>query len=54
MSQVAEDVDTQKLASQTEGFSGSDLRELCRNAAIFRIREYLREEQQEGEFVDAR
>ena len=30
------------LASQTDGFSGSDLRELCRNAAMVPVREYMR------------
>ena len=31
----------EQLAAKTEGFCGSDLRELCRNAAIYRIREYV-------------
>ena len=30
------------LAEHTEGFSGSDLRELCRNAAMVPVREYVR------------
>ena len=30
------------LASHTEGHSGSDLRELCRNAAMVPVREYVR------------
>ncbi|KAJ2924127.1 hypothetical protein H1R20_g12973, partial [Candolleomyces eurysporus] len=30
------------LASQTDGCSGSDLRELCRNAAMVPVREYMR------------
>jgi SpoVK/Ycf46/Vps4 family AAA+-type ATPase len=30
------------LASQTTGFSGSDLRELCRNAAMVPVRECMR------------
>ncbi|TFK27678.1 ATPase [Coprinopsis marcescibilis] len=30
------------LAAQTEGLSGSDLRELCRNAAMVPVREYMR------------
>ena len=30
------------LAQHTEGFSGSDLRELCRNAAMVPVREYVR------------
>jgi SpoVK/Ycf46/Vps4 family AAA+-type ATPase len=32
----------QVLASQTTGFSGSDLRELCRNAAMVPVRECMR------------
>lgn len=32
----------QQLASQTSGFSGSDLRELCRNAAMVPVRECMR------------
>lgn len=30
------------LAEQTEGLSGSDLRELCRNAAMVPVREFMR------------
>ncbi|KAG6834734.1 hypothetical protein H0H93_007766, partial [Arthromyces matolae] len=30
------------LAAQAEGFSGSDLKEICRNAAMVPVREYLR------------
>ena len=32
-----------ELAHQTEGYSGSDLKELCRNAAMVPVREYLKE-----------
>ena len=32
----------QTLAAQTEGLSGSDLRELCRNAAMVPVREFMR------------
>lgn len=39
---VAENMDIAKLAKITEGFSGSDLQELCRNASIYRVRDYLR------------
>lgn len=38
---IADNVEIATLAKQTEGFSGSDLQELCRNASIYRIRDYL-------------
>jgi len=38
---VGTDVDYNRLAKLTDGYSGSDLRELCRNSAIYRIRDYL-------------
>lgn len=42
---VSDDTDVLKLARCTEGFSGSDLRELCRNASVYRVRDYMRNEQ---------
>ncbi|XP_043475435.1 outer mitochondrial transmembrane helix translocase [Leptopilina heterotoma] len=39
---IAEDLDILKLAKSTDGFSGSDLQELCRNASVYRVRDYLR------------
>ena len=39
----AEDVDFNRLSKLTNGFSGSDLRELCRNASVHRIREFMKE-----------
>ncbi len=47
--QVSDDVDLDVLAQQTEGFSGSDLRELCRNAAIYRVRDLVQEEQRQDD-----
>lgn len=38
---TAENVEIGTLAKHTEGFSGSDLQELCRNASIYRIRDYI-------------
>lgn len=40
---TADDVDLNRLAKLTANFSGSDLRELCRNASVYRLREYVRE-----------
>jgi SpoVK/Ycf46/Vps4 family AAA+-type ATPase len=39
---VSDNLDISKLARNTEGFSGSDLREMCRNASVYRIRDYIR------------
>ncbi|KAL3152348.1 hypothetical protein ABBQ32_001411 [Trebouxia sp. C0010 RCD-2024] len=39
---VAKDVSTAKLAEKTEGFSGSDLRQLCTAAAMCGIRELMK------------
>ncbi|KAI5637824.1 ATPase family associated with various cellular activities (AAA) domain-containing protein [Phthorimaea operculella] len=61
---VAPDIDYTRLATQTEGFSGSDLQELCRQAAVYRVRDLAREEiarqndvksknESDDEYVDA-
>ncbi|PPQ85160.1 hypothetical protein CVT25_004167 [Psilocybe cyanescens] len=39
---VAPNFSIQALAEQTEGLSGSDLRELCRNAAMVPVREFMK------------
>ncbi|XP_043276512.1 outer mitochondrial transmembrane helix translocase [Venturia canescens] len=36
------DINMERLAKMTEGFSSSDLHELCRNASVYRVRDYLR------------
>lgn len=41
---VEEDIDYDHVASLCEGYSGSDLMELCKKAAYFPIRELLDEE----------
>ncbi|KAL4719269.1 hypothetical protein ACJJTC_012388 [Scirpophaga incertulas] len=39
---VDSDIEYQRLAACTEGFSGSDLHELCRQAAVYRVRDVAR------------
>lgn len=41
---VSDDVDMEHISKLTDGFSGSDLRELCRIAALYRVRDYCKEE----------
>ncbi|XP_021922312.1 ATPase family AAA domain-containing protein 1-B-like isoform X2 [Zootermopsis nevadensis] len=41
---VAEDVDLNRMAKLTENFSGSDLREMCRTASVYRVRDYMKVE----------
>ena len=36
-------MDCNTLALLTDGLSGSDIKELCRTAAMFRVREYLQQ-----------
>ncbi|RKO88302.1 hypothetical protein BDK51DRAFT_44664 [Blyttiomyces helicus] len=39
---LAPDFDMSQLVSRTNGYSGSDLKELCRNAVMIPVRESLR------------
>lgn len=39
---VAKCVELNRISKLTQGFSGSDLRELCRHASVYRIRQYMR------------
>ncbi len=45
---VSDDVDLNRIAKLTNGFSGSDIRELCRNASVYRIRNFMRKENASG------
>ncbi|XP_067857478.1 outer mitochondrial transmembrane helix translocase-like isoform X2 [Heptranchias perlo] len=42
---LSSDVELKEIAEKTEGYSGSDLRELCREAALHRLRDFVRKEQ---------
>ncbi|XP_045451297.1 outer mitochondrial transmembrane helix translocase isoform X2 [Melitaea cinxia] len=59
---TASDIDYSRLGAATEGFSGSDLHELCRQAAVYRVRDLARAEMaktnkstsdSDDEYVDA-
>lgn len=39
---LSSDFSIDRLAAATEGCSGSDLKELCRNAAMVPVREFMR------------
>ena len=41
MEATNEDVDYIRLSKLTEGFSGSDLREVCRTASVYRMKELM-------------
>lgn len=46
--QLAPDFTIERLALRTDGLSGSDLRETCRNAAMVPVRELMREKGRHG------
>ena len=38
-----DDIDLKQLSKDTEGFSGSDLTELCRSASVYRVKDYIKD-----------
>jgi SpoVK/Ycf46/Vps4 family AAA+-type ATPase len=51
--ELASDVDLESLASMTDGYSGSDLKNLCVTAAMLPVREVLEKEKQEKSMARA-
>ncbi|KAI0917620.1 hypothetical protein AcW1_007216 [Taiwanofungus camphoratus] len=49
---LANQFSLQKLAEETDGLSGSDLKEMCRNAAMRPMREFIREAEDVREKLD--
>ena len=47
METLDDDVDYSRLSKLTEGFSGSDIRETCRTASVYRMREIASIDKQE-------
>lgn len=51
MESIAEDLDFVRLSKLTQGFSGSDLREACRTASVYRMRDALASRNAENELI---
>lgn len=49
--QVDRHVDLLQVAKETDGFSGSDLKEMCRDAALLCVREYVNNACEEDVYV---
>lgn len=49
--QVDRHVDLLQVAKETDGFSGSDLKEMCRDAALLCVREYVNSACEEEKYV---
>ncbi|XP_006811398.2 outer mitochondrial transmembrane helix translocase-like [Saccoglossus kowalevskii] len=39
---LSDDIDLTMIAEETSNYSGSDLRELCRNASVYRVKDYIK------------
>ncbi|KAL6087027.1 hypothetical protein STEG23_020910 [Scotinomys teguina] len=50
--QVDRHVDLLEVAQETDGFSGSDLKEMCRDAALLCVREYVNSASEESHDED--
>uniref|UniRef100_A0A8C2GAT1 Outer mitochondrial transmembrane helix translocase n=1 Tax=Cyprinus carpio TaxID=7962 RepID=A0A8C2GAT1_CYPCA len=44
-------VDFGEIAKQTDGFSGSDLREMCRDAALLCVRDFVHQQSPDEDFI---
>ncbi|XP_030382284.1 ATPase family AAA domain-containing protein 1-B [Scaptodrosophila lebanonensis] len=51
--EVDVNVDYNRLAKLTNGFSGSDLREMCRNASVYRMRQFMRANDRGNKIIDS-
>ncbi|XP_022226057.1 outer mitochondrial transmembrane helix translocase [Drosophila obscura] len=49
--ELSQDVDLNRLSKLTNGFSGSDLREMCRNASVFRMRQLIEDKNTSGSSI---
>ncbi|KAH8353327.1 hypothetical protein KR084_010260 [Drosophila pseudotakahashii] len=50
--EISEDVDLNRLSKLTNNFSGSDLREMCRNASVYRMRQLIISSDPSGAALD--
>lgn len=50
---LAEDVDINELAKQTEGYSGADIEAICREAAMLALREFIKPGMGKAELKEA-